>query len=326
MIRFAKKNDIKNIMEFIDVYWKNNHILSRNKSFFEYEHVNGDDVTFVISEENENIDAVLGFIPYAKSNRDVMTVIWKSKQTKDPFLGVKLLKYLIDNGDIRTVSSPGINKKTMGIYKYLGYSVGKMKHWYRLNDKKKYTIAKIERKIISELATEPQYFLEKFNDFSELENNFDFELYSKSETKPYKEKSYIKKRYFEHPIYRYNVYGIRNKDNLFKSIIVTRIQQCSNSKVLRLVDCIGDFNVFKNIVFGLDEIVKEFDCEYVDVYECGIPDSIFNESGWINVEECNNIIPNYFNPYVCSNIDIYYFSTDKDIVLFNGDGDQDRPS
>lgn len=326
MIRFAKINDIKNITKFIDDYWKKNHILSRNESFFKYQHLQGDEVTYVISEDNKNINAILGFIPYGESKRDLMLALWKAIHTEDPFLGVKLLRYLIDNGDARIVSSVGINKKTIGIYKYLGYFVGKMKHWYRLNNKEEYLIAKIEEKIISEFGLESQYYLEKYRDFDEVENNFDFELYAKSGVKPFKEKSYIKKRYFEHPIYKYDVYGVRDEDNLVKSIIVTRIQECNNSKALRLIDCIGDFSVFKNIVFELDKIIKELDCEYVDIYECGIDENIFIESGWINVEETKNVIPNYFSPYVPANIDIYYFSTDKDVILFNGDGDQDRPS
>jgi hypothetical protein len=40
-----------------------------------------------------------------------------------------------------------------------------------------------------------------------------------------------------------------------------------------------------------------------------------------------NIIPNYFEPFVAENIDIYFFSnTNEKVYIFKGDGDQDRPN
>ena len=42
----------------------------------------------------------------------------------------------------------------------------------------------------------------------------------------------------------------------------------------------------------------------------------------------NEIIPEYFEPFVNKNIDLYsaYISNEKNIRLFKGDGDMDRPS
>ena len=38
MIRFAEEKDIPEIMKFIDEYWRKNHIMSRNRSLFEFQH------------------------------------------------------------------------------------------------------------------------------------------------------------------------------------------------------------------------------------------------------------------------------------------------
>ena len=49
----------------------------------------------------------------------------------------------------------------------------------------------------------------------------------------------------------------------------------------------------------------------------------------INQNSNELIIPNYFNPYLQKNIQIYFFVDSKDIdkvILFKGDGDQDRPN
>ena len=95
---------------------------------------------------------------------------------------------------------------------------------------------------------------------------------------------------------------------------------------LRLVDCIGDPEKIKGATVLIDQLLAQYDAEYIDCYEAGVPDSYFLEAGWIKTEETENIIPNYFAPFVQENVDIYYFSTDPDIILFKGDGDQDRPS
>ena len=69
MIRFATKEDILQIMQFINDYWKENHLLAVDKMFFEYEHRFGDSVSYVISvdEQTNKINAILGYIPYGKN-------------------------------------------------------------------------------------------------------------------------------------------------------------------------------------------------------------------------------------------------------------------
>ena len=47
-IRLANVNDINKIMRFINDNWKENHILSRDKDFFIYEHQGNNTINFVI--------------------------------------------------------------------------------------------------------------------------------------------------------------------------------------------------------------------------------------------------------------------------------------
>ena len=48
MIRFAKDSDVPAIMTFIDKYWRKNHIMSRDKELFEFQHKWGNEISFVI--------------------------------------------------------------------------------------------------------------------------------------------------------------------------------------------------------------------------------------------------------------------------------------
>lgn len=327
MIRFAQEKDIDRIREFIGSYWKKkNHIFSRNRAFFEYEHRIGNEIAFVISEdETGNINGILGYIPYGKKNRDVMAVMWKVNHTADPILGIRILQYLLENGDIRIAASPGIGKNTIGIYRFLGYPVGKMTQWYRLGKQSQYRVARVENHDIP-VVSESQFPLVEFTCFQELERRFDFNQYKQNAPKPYKEQWYIEKRYFFHPIYQYRVFGIENECGVVETIVVVRVVDCNDAKIIRFIDCIGKPEQLKHITKSLDQLVEQEQAEYIDFLETGLSDELMTRGGWLKVENSGNIIPDYFHPYVCENIDIYYFSTDENIILYKGDGDQDRPS
>ena len=50
MIRFAKADDIPDIMCFIEKYWRKNHIMSRDRRLFEFQHKWGEEVSLVRTE------------------------------------------------------------------------------------------------------------------------------------------------------------------------------------------------------------------------------------------------------------------------------------
>ena len=73
-------------------------------------------------------------------------------------------------------------------------------------------------------------------------------------------------------------------------------------------------------------LMAEKQYEFVDVYSYGIPDSIYKEAGFLNVEETENIIPNFFQPYTPINSDIFLLKPEaSNTVLLRGDADQDKP-
>ena len=162
--------------------------------------------------------------------------------------------------------------------------------------------------------------------FDELTASMDMEKYKSSRPKPYKENWYIKHRYFDHPIYRYHVFGVMQEDKKINAAFFYRVQECLGSQVIRLTDCIGDYNDFAQIGSMLDELLRRHNAEFVEIYAAGLPDSLFLQAGLTDAETTTNIIPHYFTPYAAKNIEIYYFSTDPETVIFNGDGDTDRPS
>lgn len=333
-ISFAKENDIDDIMSFIDSEWKKEHILARDESFFRYEHQNKDQINFVISRnQNKDIIAVLGFIPSAIDEvSDVSTVIWKvSKKAQNPVLGIQLLKYLQNSKGIRTVLSVGINEKTIGIYKYLGMYTDSLKQYVIVNKNiKKFNIAKIDSCInstINNQALNTEYAIKLINEEKEL-LNFNFEI--NKHNIPFKNKKYFIKRYLQHQIYQYDVYGIFI-NGIPEVLFVTRIQYFNDSKVLRIVDYIGEQKYLDHLGSFMTKLLETEHFEYADFYCFGFEHDTLCNAGFQSVDPKSDelIIPNYFAPFTQKNVTIHFFADTKQIDLLKickADGDQDRPN
>jgi hypothetical protein len=333
-ISLASVNDVPEIMSFINSEWKEGHIMAKDQDFFLYEHQNRDQVNFVISKDKDmQINGVLGFIPTAlDEDSDVATVIWKvAKNNDNPILGIQLLQYLKDLKGIRTVLSVGINKKTIGIYNYLGMHTNSLDQFVMLNnDILEFNIARVAQ--LShfdnvELSLPKNYVIKPINDDLELQG-FDFERYRQNI--PFKNLKYFSKRYFHHLIYRYDIYGAFFKNEIV-GLIVTRIQSYNESQAVRIVDFIGDEKCFVDFGRFIGELILKKGYEYADFYCFGLDKDTLNNAGFHMVDPLQDelIIPNYFAPFVQKNVPIYFFAdTEKinNVKLFKADGDQDRPN
>ena len=328
-IKLATTSDIKKIMKFIEEHWKENHILARDKDFFIYEHVEDSAVNFVISlDENNEINGTLGFIKYDNNKSDIATVIWKVlKNTKNPSLGIELLQFLRDHDEFNTIFSVGINKKTVGLYTYFGIYTNYLSHYIMINN----SINDYRVLSLNKTTTAPSFVSKvselKLIKLSEEQLNFNFHNQTFI---PHKSEKYFKKRYFNHPIYTYSVFGVYKKSNL-TSLIVAREVAANGGKILRIVDFLGDEEDIKFVAEDLFQFVKDNEYEYVDFMCYGISHDILEKSGFekIDMSTSEVIAPNYFSPFVNENITVnFMIDTQKldKIRLFKGDGDQDRPS
>lgn len=329
-IRFASIKDQKKIMQFIDFYWIKNHILARNKELFEWQYKDGEQLNFVLAESETEILAILGFIKYGKSlEEDIMLALWKSNDKKNPFLGMELLEYLLKRNS-QKVSCNGINvKTTKELYEFMGFQVQKMKHYYRLADREQYFVAKIEKKQITTITQSYQTEIKKIESITDLERDFDWEQYEHMQYHPHKSKEFILYRYFFHPTYTYIVMAIA-KPNTKKSssLMIMRKIEINHTNILRIVDWVGDYQEIIYLSSIVEKLLSDYQAEYIDFLEGGVEDNIMEQAGFIeNNKKFGNIIPNYFEPYECSNIEIWYATKYKDkFAIFKADGDQDRPN
>tara|TARA_B100000780_G_scaffold271716_1_gene232945 strand:- start:850 stop:1164 length:315 start_codon:yes stop_codon:yes gene_type:complete len=97
-----------------------------------------------------------------------------------------------------------------------------------------------------------------------------------------------------------------------------------------MIDFSGDVNAIKKIVIGLRYLIIREDIEYVDFWQHGIKRDTLVQAGFKDLDsEPGTIIPNFFEPYVYENGEIWSSLRRREqnnYVTCKGDGDQDRPS
>ena len=331
-ISFATINDIDMIMTFINDHWQKDHILSKNKLFFNFQYVKNKKVNFIVAKNQQNIIGILGFIYSSyKKKSDVFCALWKVLDNIErPLLGVELLKYLERSKNIKNIFSLGINEKNRAICKLIGFETNKLNHFVLLNSKiKNFKVAKITKNI---------NFPEKKSEFlsnhiiKKIHTNelMKFPFHKFQENLPSKDLDFFLNRYFEHPIYKYSFYGVYYESN-FISFYVTRVQKINNSSVLRIIDFYGcEKGIFSFSEF-LNKLIIKNNYEYADFFNFFLNLNYLLQSGFylIDQEKEDLIIPDYFNPFEQKNIHIFFFTNSNNmekIKIFKGDGDQDRPS
>lgn len=330
LIRFATLEDVDAIMTFINENWKEGHLLATNKSFFLYEYQCGERINFALAIDvtDNKIVGLCGFIKNTEAyqNSCIWGSVWKVIKTDDPMLGIKILEFIHTQSDCKIFSSCGIAPKTIPIYQFLRFKTGRLNHYYSLNDKESYKVAKIVSKEIPEFVKNNNVSFKEFTTFSDLQKHFDISSFS--DALPYKDAWYLEKRYFNHPVYHYKVLGIDDNLGQIKSILVTREVVCTGAKVLRIVDFIGDYSQLSEIGNAIQEVMNTNNYEYVDLYAGGFQLDAIEKAGFqLKRENDLNCIPNYFEPFVQENITIHYFTTfEQDFLILKGDGDQDRPN
>ena len=329
-ISIAKLDDVEEIMQFIDNEWQKGHILGTNRDFFLYEYKNGELLNFIISKNQSNkINGILGFL---KSSSDVDSTIWTTmwkvlKSTSSPMLGIEILNFLRKQ-EFKNIMSIGINSKTIEIYKYLGLNTGILEHYfipnYNINKNQIAIIPTYLKNNISLPIINKDVICKKIK-IKEIEDSFNFNKYKYLNT--CKDLNYFKKRYFQHPIYKYDIYG-SYKDSKLHAMLVVRISSYLQSSCIRIVDFYGDEDFLDSISMTLVKIMHKKNYEYIDFLCLGLDPTTILKAGFIKVND-DVVIPNYFEPFIIKNTLINVFTDSLDlenINIFKADGDQDRPS
>lgn len=329
-IRIAGRQDIGQIMSFLNRHWRKNHIMAVDRKLFEYEFLEDDGaVNFILSIDRERgtIEALNGVLKasHDEEHLDIFGSFWKALDGNMAFLGSELIKRKKDLFGARSTIGVGDNPKTaIPLLKMMKFYTSKMKHYYILSDTAEFRIARIEYKPQITVKHDDTYYIREYKNIQEVKQVFNIRRFINSI--PFKDYWYIDHRFFQYPYYQYHVYGIE-KEGEAEAVFVLRNETYREHTAIRMVDYIGNQSAVSGAGLFFRELLEEEQAEYIDFYCEGFRIRELEQAGFTRVRENDaNIIPNYFSPFVQENIDIYVSSSVSGTVFTKADADQDRPN
>lgn len=324
-IRMARIDEVSRIMKFIRDYWDENHIMGNDETLFRWQHIWQGELMYVIAEDSitKELYGTMGVIRMSLGEKSCLsTMMVRSLNYPDGSLvGEEMADYLRGLYPNSNVIAVGVRKRYAKTLEMLSPEcIGVMKHYYMLNPKAVYQISHISNRCIL-----PAKGNSKLVPLSDFKNHISAEQLKK--LKPYRSYEYLQHRYLEHPYYDYEIWGVQAMGKI-EALFVMREIHVKDSKLLRIVDYLGEDKWIGEAGHAIQTLLQKRECEYIDFYLYGIPDEILEKGGFVcNRLEDNNIIPNHFEPFEQKNCELYFYAKNgKDIHIFLGMGDQDRPN
>lgn len=331
-VKFCQVDEIDLLKEFIENNWKQGHIFTKSDRLLNWQHFDelNQRYNFVVALNNETgkFDAILGFIPSSKfdksliANKDIWLAIWKVKDGIKDISGMQLLFFLNTKLKPNTICSIGITNQVEIIYKALKYNQGILNHYYIKSIIKSTKIATF---LEHDRYDEKSIFTIKELDIVKNKENI-IKILSEANYGVKKTFDFLINRYANHPNYKYIFFGIYKMSKLVSFFILRKINVL-DSVILRIVDFQGPF-VSNSIFTEIQRILEIYKADYLDLL-CSVEnDSGILQMGFNKKDNCQEIIPEYFEPFVRDNKQIKYAYKSKyeEFRIFKGDSDQDRPN
>lgn len=331
--------EVDDLVKYLYENWSENHIYCTSRDFLDWQHKSkcGTYYNFIIarSAKNKDICGVLGFIPTSHYSdgleryKEFWPTLWKVNEgPKYVGLGVTLFNFLIKEFEFKSIFSIAISKVTIPIYQMLGYTIGRFAQLAIINSNiDNYCIAAIDNNFkIPDLIADKSYDLRIIKNMEIIGELSDPVLYGRTTIK---DVDYFVNRYLRHPVFSYRFLGVYREQKLC-AFLVTRVVKHNQRSVIRVVDIQGDIKSITRITKFLHDILVKENHEYIDIMQFGLPEKDYLKSGFVKVGDNKNIvIPDYFQPFVKSNIDIIFAvrsaNIENDMILFKGDAMQDTP-
>jgi hypothetical protein len=212
-------------------------------------------------------------------------------------------------------------------YRSRRFTVGELRHYVLPNpDVDRFEIATVHVPVQQslengDLSAKP---MDAANAAAETAN---LQLGSRNAKTPEKTAAVFIARYLQHPIYRYRC-DVIHRGGRAIGLLATRIATHNSRTALRIIDYLGPDDAVPGLGRLVLEQVRTAGAEYADVYNWGIDPDLFARAGFSQVDpDGRDVVPDYFEPFEARNVRLRFaIKSDRPVVLFKGDGDQDRPS
>lgn len=333
-ISVCKKDEIEDVLRFIDEYWRKGHAIVRSKELLDWQYFNKSTNTynFVIarSKETGEIHAIEGFIPttqFDNSIKDAMTwgAIWKSiPDVAPPGLGFVVKQYREDVFGTKYNCEIGVSSDAQKYNKQFGNTIFKLENWYLINK----NISEFRLAEVNSITHKDKAVLNNGIGFRIINAE---EWYTESkglDIPEYKSATYYVNRYFNHPIYKYQALVLQNNETGQKEVIFFRVVSHLDSRCIFFVDYIGGGCILSKSSTIIRNLLNDYKAEYV-LFPCyGVNEECLEKAGFVCTRNTSDIIPIYYEPFLKQNIEIVCASKASVVSwnLFKGDSDQDRPN
>jgi hypothetical protein len=330
------REDIDDVVRFIDTYWESGHALATCRALLDWQHrdAGGEGYSFIIARrpQDRSVLGMLGYIPTRRfdpalgADAVVWLTMWKVRNDAGVAgLGLLLLQHLTRTEPHLAIGALGLNPATVPLYRALGYRVGELHHYVRPN-------AAVES---FELATLVPATEKPAPGYSGLtahrltrDSQFDALAFSPTDASlPRKTPEYFRARYARHPLYSYEVIALLN-DGTPAGLMAARTAEYGGRRALRIVDFVGAESVLAGTGQLVQRLLEELDAEYADVYNAGIDRRAFERAGFRRIDpDGPEIVPDHFEPFERRNVRLWFaLKGPQPAILFKGDADQDRPN
>jgi predicted N-acetyltransferase YhbS len=338
-IRRCRHGDVAEVLTFLNTHWKPGHIFTVHRELFDWQHARTDahgDYSFAIARSgNGDLVGVLGYIltshfdPALAQSNTLWLALWSVRPDwKASGVGLQLLKFVAgeEAQSCVVVGVVGFADGVGPLYEAMGFTVGEMRHYVMPNpDMRDFELAVLNphRKLASGTSRESGLVRAVPLTLSTGEPL----AMSRRTQLPAKSTAYFRARYLGHPIYDYRCHVIEREGQTV-GLLATRVAEHGNRKALRVVDYSGEDDVVPGLGPLILEQLRRTGAEYADVYNSGIDADLFGRAGFTEVQpEGPDIVPDHFEPFERRNVRIRFaVKAHRPVVLFKGDGDQDRPN
>ena len=336
-IHICKKDEINDVVNFIDEYWQSGHIFTKSRKLLDWQHWDSENnrYNFVIARNKENgqIHGLLGFILSSVYDSQIATpirwgAIWKVREdVAIKGLGLILKGYLEKEIPTPFIGGVGLSEYSKKINTKLGERMGKLAQYYIVNpDIKEYKII-VNPSMPEIIGTETciKYFCNLTPDI--------FRKKAKELQKfimPYKSITYYINRYFNHPLYQYFCMEIDNEQHACEAIVFWRKCTVEEAANLFIVDYIGEGKALQGTYHLFIELLRKERAECISFPFDGFSQKDMEAAGFLLRDKTQITLPVYYEPFVRQNVDLdfhfYPNSCNDHILIVKGDADQDRPN
>lgn len=334
-VHICSPKEIDEVLSFIDKYWQKGHILTKSKELLDWQHFDkgNDRYNFVLAKHKQTgeIHGLIGFITSNIFDESIKTpirwgAIWKVRNdVAIKGLGVYLKGYMEENVPSKYIGGVGLSNDSREIDTKLGERVGKLNQYYIVNPKMDtYSLVKNVKPVLFNPKSISGCGFTEINEKRFVEESMLF----KEKIMPYKSVIYYVNRYFRHPIYKYKCALINNCYYENNEVFVYRVCNALGKRYIFIVDYIGNGEALRGAYNEFCQLLMRENAECI-CFPCeGIDDKLLMDGGFRRRDDTDVVLPIYFEPFVCQNIelDYHFWPNDQECVLVKGDADQDRPN